>query len=143
MVEVPAAALATGVLAREADFFSIGTNDLSQYTLAADRTNSQVSALADAFHPAVLRLIGAAVEGAEPLGRRVAVCGELAGQPGAAALLVGLGVRELSVAVPLVAEVKEAVRQIDLAEARLLAQQALALPDADAVRSLILSGAAE
>jgi phosphocarrier protein FPr len=143
MVEVPAAALATGVLAREADFFSIGTNDLSQYTLAADRTNSQVSALADAFHPAVLRLIGTAVEGAEPLGRRVAVCGELAGQPGAAALLVGLGVRELSVAVPLVAEVKEAVRQIDLAEARLLAQQALALPDADAVRSLILSGAAE
>jgi phosphocarrier protein FPr len=143
MVEVPAAALAAAVLAKEADFFSIGTNDLSQYTLAADRTNSQVSALADALHPAVLRLIGAAVEGAETLKRRVAVCGELAGQPGAAALLVGLGIRELSVAVPLIAEVKEAVRQIDVAAARLLAQQALVLPDADAVRSLILPVGAE
>lgn len=143
MVEVPSAALAAGVLAREADFFSIGTNDLSQYTLAADRTNAQVSGLADALHPAVLRLIGAAVQGAKLRQRRVAVCGELAGQRGAAALLVGLGIRELSVAVPLVAEVKEAVRQIDLTEARKLAQQALALPDADAVRSLISPEAVE
>jgi multiphosphoryl transfer protein len=143
MVEVPAAALAAAVLAENADFFSIGTNDLSQYTLAADRTNAQVSALADALHPAVLRLIGAAVEGAETRQRPVAVCGELAGQRGAAALLVGLGIRELSVAVPLIAEVKEAVRQIDGAEARQLAQQALALPDADAVRSLISPRPAE
>ncbi|MGA7087921.1 MAG: phosphoenolpyruvate--protein phosphotransferase [Candidatus Dormiibacterota bacterium] len=142
MVEVPAAALATAVLAEEADFFSIGTNDLSQYTLAADRTNAQVSALADAFHPAVLRLIAAAIDGAETRRRPVAVCGELAGQQGAAALLVGLGIRELSVAVPLVAEVKEAVRQIDVADARQLAQRALALPDADAVRSLISPRAA-
>ncbi|MFZ0168760.1 MAG: phosphoenolpyruvate--protein phosphotransferase [Candidatus Dormiibacterota bacterium] len=143
MVEVPAAALATAVLAEEADFFSIGTNDLSQYTLAADRTNAQVSALADALHPAVVRLIAAAIEGAETRRRPVAVCGELAGQQGAAALLVGLGIRELSVAVPLVAEVKEAVRQIDIAEARQLAQQALALPDADAVRLLISRRPAE
>jgi len=143
MVEIPAAALASRVLAREADFFSIGTNDLSQYALAADRTNSQVSALADALHPAVLRLIGAAVEGAETLKRRVAVCGELAGQRGAAALLVGLGIRELSVAVPLVAEVKEAIRQIAVADARRLAQQALGLPDAEAVRSLISPVVAE
>jgi phosphoenolpyruvate-protein kinase (PTS system EI component) len=143
MVEVPAAALASSVLAEEADFFSIGTNDLSQYTLAADRTNAQVSALADALHPAVLRLIAAAVDGAETRRRPVAICGELAGQHGAAALLVGLGIRELSVAVPLVAEVKEAVRQTDLADARQLAQQALASPDADAVRLLISPRTAE
>jgi phosphocarrier protein FPr len=143
MVEVPAAALASSVLAEEADFFSIGTNDLSQYTLAADRTNAQVSALADALHPAVLRLIAAAVDGAETRRRPVAVCGELAGQQGAAALLVGLGIRELSVAVPLVAEVKEAVRLIDLADARQLAWQALASPDADAVRLLISPRTAE
>jgi phosphoenolpyruvate-protein phosphotransferase/dihydroxyacetone kinase phosphotransfer subunit len=143
MVEVPAAALAAAVLAKEADFFSIGTNDLSQYTLAADRTNAEVSALADALHPAVLHLIAAAVEGAKPRQRRVAVCGELAGQQGAAALLVGLGIRELSVAVPLVAEVKEAVRQIDLLEAGKLAKEALVLSDADAVRSLISPTPAE
>lgn len=143
MIEVPAAALAAAVLAEESDFFSIGTNDLAQYTMAADRTNAQVSALADALHPAVLGLIGAAVEGAETRQRPVAVCGELAGQRGAAALLVGLGVRELSVAVPLVAEVKEAVRQINVADARQLAREALALPDADAVRSLISPRPAE
>jgi phosphocarrier protein FPr len=143
MVEVPAAALAAALLAEEAEFFSIGTNDLSQYTLAADRTNARVSALADALHPAVLRLVRAAVEGAVPRQRKVAVCGELAGQRGAAALLVGLGVRELSVAVPLVAEVKEAVRELDLTDALRLADRALELPDADAVRSLISSAPAQ
>jgi phosphocarrier protein FPr len=143
MVEVPAAALASAHLAEEAEFFSIGTNDLSQYTLAADRTNARVSALADALHPAVLRLVRAAVDGAGPRQRQVAVCGELAGQQGATALLVGLGVRELSVAVPLVAEVKEAVRQLEVPEARRLAERALELPDADAVRSLISSAPVE
>jgi multiphosphoryl transfer protein len=137
MVEIPAAALAALSLAEDADFFSIGTNDLAQYTLAADRTNTRVSPLADAFHPAVLRLIQAAVAGAAPRHREVAVCGELAGQRGAAQLLIGLGIRELSVAVPLVAEVKAAVREIDLGAARRLAERALRLPDAEAVRSLI------
>lgn len=137
MVEVPAAALAASALAEDADFFSIGTNDLAQYTMAADRTNSRVSPLADAFHPAVLRLVQAAVQGAASRNREVAVCGELAGQPGAAQLLIGLGIRELSVAVPLVAEVKEAIRVIDLGAARRLAEQAISQPGAEAVRSVI------
>jgi phosphocarrier protein FPr len=143
MVEVPAAALAAAILAEEAEFFSIGTNDLSQYTLAADRTNARVSSLADAFHPAVLRLVLAAAEGAAPRQREVAVCGELAGRRGAAELLIGLGVRELSVAVPLVAEVKEAVRRVTIAGARRLAERALGLPDAEAVHLLISSARAQ
>ncbi len=137
MVEVPAAALSAAALAEPADFFSLGTNDLSQYALAADRTNGEVSGLADALHPAVLRLIASAVAGAARRGREVAVCGELAGQPGAAELLLGLGVRELSVAVPLVAGVKEAVRRVELGAARRLARRALALADAEGVRSLL------
>jgi phosphocarrier protein FPr len=140
MVEIPSAALSAARLAERVDFFSLGTNDLSQYTLAADRGNAEVAALADAFHPATLRLIAATVRAARARGRWVGVCGELAGQIEAVPLLIGLGVRELSVAVPAVARIKEAVRAADSGACVRLAQRALRLADGSAVRGLI-SGA--
>jgi phosphocarrier protein FPr len=137
MIEVPAAALTAASLAAEADFFSIGTNDLTQYTLAADRGNEHVAALNDPLHPAVLRLIAATVEGAVPRGRWVGVCGELAGDPAAAPLLLGLGVRELSMAAPAIAAVKHAVRSTSIERARSLAERALVCATAAEVRDLI------
>jgi phosphocarrier protein FPr len=137
MVEVPSAALSAARLAERVDFFSLGTNDLSQYTLAADRGNAEVAALADAFHPATLRLIAATVRAARARGRWVGVCGELAGQVEAVPLLIGLGVRELSVAVPAVARIKEAVRTADSGACVRLARRALRLTDGAAVRGLI------
>ncbi len=136
MVEVPAAALAADRLAELVDFMSIGTNDLSQYTMAADRGNGGLRGLADPLHPAVLRLIQ--LTAAAATGQRWAgVCGELAGDPLATELLIGLGVTELSAAPRLVPGVKEAVRATTLARARRLARRALQLPDAEAVRQLL------
>ncbi len=137
MIEVPAAALLTGTLAAEVDFFSIGTNDLTQYVMAADRGNDRVASLSDPLHPAVLRLIGSTVEGAVAHDRWVGVCGELAADPTATSALLGLGVRELSMSTPAIGLVKEAVRGIDLAAARSLAARALACPDAGEVRTLL------
>ncbi|MBD0347559.1 MAG: phosphoenolpyruvate--protein phosphotransferase [Thermoleophilia bacterium] len=137
MVEVPAAALTAGAFAREVDFFSIGTNDLSQYTAAAERGNPNVAALADALTPPVLRLIALVGDAAERHGRWAGVCGELAADPAAVPVLLGLGVRELSVAPPFVAAVKDAVRAVDLDEARRLAAAALELDSAHAVRELV------
>ncbi|HEX9123560.1 MAG TPA: phosphoenolpyruvate--protein phosphotransferase [Actinomycetota bacterium] len=136
MVEVPSAALQAATFAEDADFFSIGTNDLTQYTLAAERGNERVAALADGLHPAVLRLIAMTVEGAAPLQRMVGVCGELAGDPVAVPILVGLGVTELSASPPAVPRVKRAVRQTDLGSARELARKALGLRSATDVREL-------
>jgi phosphocarrier protein FPr len=136
MVEVPAAALKAAAFAPMVDFLSIGTNDLTQYALAAERGNDRLAALADALDPGVLALVAATVAGAGD-GVLVAVCGELAGDEQAVALLVGLGVRELSVAPVAVATVKQAVRDVDLAEARDLAAAALRSPDAAAVRDLL------
>ncbi len=137
MIEVPAAALTAGVLAAEADFFSIGTNDLTQYTLAADRGNERVAALTDALHPAVLALIQATVQGARARGRWVGVCGEIAGDPTATPLLLGLGVRELSMSAPAIAGVKEAVRDAHTGEAATLAERALTCATAAEVRALL------
>ena len=137
MIEVPAAALTSTSLAEDADFFSIGTNDLTQYTLAVDRGNEQVAALTDALHPAVLRLIQAAVQGARIRGRWVGVCGEIAGDPSATPLLLGLGVTELSMSVPAIAAVKQAVRATDLAAAEALAERALLCEGAAEVRALL------
>jgi multiphosphoryl transfer protein len=137
MVEVPSAALLADRLAEHADFFSIGTNDLTQYTMAADRGNVRVSALADAVHPAVLRSIRMTVEAADERGRWVGVCGELAGDTDATALLLGLGVRELSMGAPSIALVKRAVRAVDLAAARAVASDALSCATAAEVRELL------
>jgi len=137
MVEIPSAAVLADRFAPWVDFFSIGTNDLAQYALAADRTNPAVAELADAFHPAVLRLIRMVVEAGHAAGRWVGVCGELAGEPLAAPLLVGLGVDELSMAPVAIPAVKAAIRRWTLAEARSLAEQALRLDSASAVRDLV------
>lgn len=139
MVETPAAALTAAALAADADFFSIGSNDLSQYALARDRTNPAVAAGLDGLHPAVLRLIDETVRGGAAHGRWTGVCGGLAADPEAVPLLIGLGVTELSVPGAAVAETKALVRTLDLARCRTIAAQALTAPDADAVRALVSS----
>jgi phosphoenolpyruvate-protein phosphotransferase/dihydroxyacetone kinase phosphotransfer subunit len=138
MVEVPAAALAAARLAAHVDFFSLGTNDLTQYTMAAERGDARLAALLAGPQPAVLRLVAATVAGAAAHGRWVGVCGELAGDPAAAVLLAGLGVTELSMAAALVPEVKAALREVSLADARAAAQAALETDDADTARGLAL-----
>jgi phosphocarrier protein FPr len=136
MVEVPATAIAADRFAPEVDFFSIGTNDLAQYTMAAERGNERVAALADGPVPAVLRLVAQVTAAARPAGRPVAVCGELAGDPEAAVLLTGLGVRELSMAPSRIPEVKEALRGVELAAAQQAAREALDRDTADEAREL-------
>jgi multiphosphoryl transfer protein len=136
MVEVPAAALAAEAFAAEADFFSLGTNDLTQYTMAAERGNASVAGLADGLHPAVLRLIRLVAEAASRHKRWVGVCGELASDPAAVPVLVGLGVTELSANAPAIPAVKQAVRSVDSDAARRLAERALGLASAAEVRAL-------
>jgi phosphocarrier protein FPr len=143
MVEVPAAALGAEAFAPVVDFFSIGTNDLTQYTLAAERGNEQVAGLADALHPSVLRLVYAVSEAAQAHGKWVGVCGELASEPLAVPVLVGLGVTELSVNPPAVPRIKEAVRQVDFSTATSLAREALRLGSAEQVRALLAGEVAE
>ena len=137
MVEVPAAAVLAEQFAREVDFFSIGTNDLTQYTLAMDRGHPKLAPLADAMNPAVLRLIARTVEGAHGAGRWVGVCGGIASDPQAVPILVGMGVDELSVSVPTIPAVKAAVRGRTLVECRELARRALEQDTAAAVRALV------
>lgn len=136
MIETPAAALLAASLAEAADFFSIGSNDLTQYALACDRGNPAVASKLDALHPAVLKLIALAAEGAQTRGRWLGVCGSLGSDPAASAILIGLGVTELSVAPGQIASVKAGVRHLDLASCRALAQRALACADASQVRAL-------
>ncbi|MGE7991824.1 phosphoenolpyruvate--protein phosphotransferase [Pseudomonas sp. NPDC089554] len=134
MIEVPAAALLAERLAEHADFFSIGTNDLSQYTLAMDRDHAGLAARVDALHPALLRLIDMTCRGAARHGRWVGVCGALASDPLATPVLVGLGVAELSVSAPQVGEIKARIRQLDSHDCAHFAQGLLALASAAAVR---------
>ncbi|HEY0290526.1 MAG TPA: phosphoenolpyruvate--protein phosphotransferase [Pseudomonas sp.] len=137
MIEVPSAALLAPVLAKEVDFFSVGTNDLTQYTLAIDRGHPTLSAQADGLHPAVLQLIDITVRAAHAHGKWVGVCGELAADPAAVPILVGLGVDELSVSARSIGEVKACVRELNRSDARQLAQAALAVGSAREVRALV------
>jgi phosphocarrier protein FPr len=136
MVEVPAAALKATTLAPHVDFFSIGTNDLTQYTLAAERGNAAVATIGDPLDPAVLQLVAAVCRAAEP-DTLVSVCGELGADERATALLVALGVRELSVAPSSVPLVKQAVRRVRCAADHELARRCLGAADADEVRTLL------
>ena len=136
MIEVPSAALLVDQLARMADFFSIGTNDLTQYVLAADRDNPELAQLQDALHPAVLRLISQVTITAHKYDRHVGVCGEAASDPAAARLLVGLGVDELSLTPTLIPKIKEAIRAMSKREMQILAADAQGLGAASEVRAL-------
>jgi multiphosphoryl transfer protein len=137
MVETPAAAMLADRFAAVADFFSIGSNDLTQYILAIDRGHPMLGRRLDSLHPAVLRAISVTVEGASFHRRWVGVCGAMASEPAAVPLLVGLGVSELSVSIPMVPEIKAQVRTLDLASCRKLAEKAVELDTAAEVRALV------
>jgi phosphocarrier protein FPr len=137
MIEVPAAVAIADQLAREANYFSIGSNDLIQYVMAADRTNSRVAPIADSFQPAVLRMMRQTVEAGRGAGIDVALCGELAADPLAAPLLLGLGLEEFSVSAPLIPELKRAISRWGLQEAEALAREALAMDSSQSVRRLL------
>ncbi|MEX0878485.1 MAG: phosphoenolpyruvate--protein phosphotransferase [Thermoanaerobaculia bacterium] len=136
MIEVPSAALLADRLAEEADFFSIGTNDLTQYGLAVDRANPDVSSLFRPLHPAILRMIKFVVDTGAAAGRPVAVCGELAADPLGAAALVGLGIRDLSVTPVAIPGVKESLSAIDSSRAASLAARALDAAEASEVEHI-------
>ena len=136
MVEVPAAAAMADLLAPHVDFFSIGTNDLTQYTLAMDRQHPELAREADALHPAVLRMVRQTVNGANAHRRWVGVCGGVAGDPLGAAILAGLGVQELSMSPRDIAAVKATLRRTSSGQLARLAEDALACADASAVRAL-------
>jgi phosphoenolpyruvate-protein kinase (PTS system EI component) len=135
MIEVPSAAIMARELAQLVDFFSIGTNDLTQYVLAADRGNPELARFQDALHPAVLRTIATVVAGADAAGIPVAACGELAGDPAGALVLVGLGVDELSVDAGSIDAVRACLAVFDASELKALAATALAASDAETVRA--------
>jgi phosphoenolpyruvate-protein phosphotransferase len=139
MVEIPSAALLSNILAREVDFFSIGTNDLTQYTLAAERGNPLLADMADALHPAILQLVAQVVESAHAEGKWVGVCGELAGSPLAAPILVGLGVDELSLNPGGIPLTKSIIRAVDSVKVGLLAKQALETESVSEIRKLAQS----
>ncbi|MGQ9371351.1 phosphoenolpyruvate--protein phosphotransferase [Azospirillum sp. ST 5-10] len=137
MIEVPSAVMMADRLAREVDFFSIGTNDLTQYVLAMDRLHPVLAPRADGLHPAVLRMVERTVAAARDAGIWVGACGGIAGDPAGAVVLAGLGVSELSVAIPAVPSVKARLRGIAMADAEAAARDALACADAAEVRALV------
>ncbi len=135
MIEVPSAALLAEQFAREADFFSIGTNDLTQYTLAMDRGHPKLAKKADGFHPSVLKMIALTCEGAARHGKWVGVCGGMASDAMAVPVLIGLGVHELSVSVPAIPAIKALVRRLSFADCQRLAQEVIQLGTATEVRA--------
>lgn len=136
MIEVPSAALLAPILAQEVDFFSIGTNDLTQYTLAIDRGHPILSAEADGLHPSILQLIDQTVKAAHKYGKWVGICGELAADPKAVPILMGLGVDELSMSPNSIPLVKAQIRTLNYSQAQVLAKRALECDSATAVRQL-------
>jgi phosphotransferase system enzyme I (PtsI) len=137
MVEIPSAALIADQLVKEVDFFSIGTNDLSQYTMAADRTNPKVASLSNSFFPAVLRLVRDVIKAAHDGGKWVGMCGELAGEPLALPILLGLGLDEFSMSPPMIPLAKQILRNLDAGEMKSLAMQALDMERPDQIKSFV------
>ncbi|MCE2441030.1 MAG: phosphoenolpyruvate--protein phosphotransferase [Candidatus Latescibacteria bacterium] len=137
VIEVPSAAVVADQLAREVSFFSIGTNDLVQYTLAVDRGNERVAYLYDPYHPAVLRLIKSVVDAGHRHDIPVTVCGEMAADPHSCVLLMGLGVDGFSAGPRMIPEIKQAIRSVTMEEARAVAEEALALPTRGAIREFL------
>lgn len=137
MIEIPAAAVCADLLAKKADFMSIGTNDLIQYTMAVDRENPKVAHLFDGFNPAVLRLIKQTIEAGKNTGTEVSMCGEMAGDPASVLLLMGLGLRSFSMSPSLVMQIKELVRSVTLTDAQEIAEAAMELSAAREIRKLV------
>ncbi len=137
MIEIPSAVVIADQLAREVDFFSIGTNDLIQYTLAIDRINEQVSYLYEPLHPAVLRLIKCVVDAGHKAGIRVAMCGEMAGEPAYTMILVGMGLDELSMNPLAIPRVKKIIRGVTLKESRSLLDDVLALSSLEEIKAFV------
>lgn len=137
MIEIPAAAVCADLLAQKCDFMSIGTNDLVQYTLAVDRENARVAHLFDPFNPAVLRMILQTIQAGRNTRTEVSMCGEMAGDPASVVLLLGMGLRSFSMAVPNIAPVKEMVRRVSLRDAVELAETAMGLSAAREIRMLV------
>ena len=143
MIETPAAALTAASLAQESSFFSIGTNDLIQYTLAVDRGNEHVSALYSAVEPAVIRLIRTIIQDADRHGIDVSVCGEMASEPEYIMLLVGLGIRTLSMTPPMIPEIKQMIRSVTIEDCNIVARKVLGLATERQVNSFLRSTARE
>jgi phosphoenolpyruvate-protein phosphotransferase (PTS system enzyme I) len=139
MIEIPSAAMTSDILARKADFFSIGTNDLIQYTMAVDRGNEKVSYLHEPYHPAVLRLVQRTIDAGKAAGIPVGMCGEMAGDPASAIVLLGLGLDEFSMSSAAVPAVKRAIRATSLAEAKAVAGAAMALSSSAEVAAYLKS----
>jgi phosphocarrier protein FPr len=139
MIEVPSAVAIADQLAAEVDFFSIGSNDLTQYVMAADRGNRRVAHLAQALHPAVLRMIAQTVQAAHAAGIWVGMCGELAGNALATPVLIGMGMDELSMSAPSIPRVKAAIRQLNLERAQQIARTVVTLESAEAVQTYLES----
>lgn len=139
MIEIPSAAMIADILIREADFFSIGSNDLTQYTLAVDRMNQKISHLYNSFHPAMLRLIRSVIEPAEAAGGRkfAGMCGEMAGDPRATMVLLGLGLQEFSVSPSRLLRIRKLISGIDMAQARSVAQKALPMGTAAEIEAFL------
>jgi phosphotransferase system enzyme I (PtsI) len=137
MIEMPSSAILSDVLAKECDFFSIGTNDLIQYTMAVDRVNEYVSYLYEPLHPSLLRLIAMVANAAKAANIPVTVCGEMAGEPMLAPVLVGLGIRELSMSAVSIAEVKATIRAMKVTESEWLCGELMKVSTAAEVRAIV------
>jgi phosphotransferase system enzyme I (PtsI) len=137
MIEIPAAVMAADLLAREVDFFSIGTNDLIQFSMAIDRNNEQVESLYQPLQAAVLRIIYKVAQAAHEAGIEVNMCGEMAGNPRYAPLILGLGVHKLSMTPMLMPRIKEIVSQVNLRHWRQVAEKAMNLPTVAQVEELL------
>lgn len=137
MIETPSAALTADILAREVDFFSIGTNDLIQYTLAVDRANEKIAHLYEPSHPAILKLVNLTITTAHRNGKWVAMCGEMAANPLFTVILLGLGLDEFSMSGMVIPEIKEVIRSVTLGEARDLANESLNLERTDQIKTLV------
>jgi phosphotransferase system enzyme I (PtsI) len=139
MVEIPSAAIIADILAKEVDFFSIGTNDLIQYTIAVDRMNEHISHLYEPLHPAVLRLVKNVIEASHRAGKWTGMCGEMAGDTMTAPILLGLGLDEFSMSAVSLPRVKKVIRSLTYAEARNVAEKALCMEKPEEIKELINS----